>query len=262
MASGDAITLEYKMQPGEQLQYRTVVESEQMLREGEQTASGSSLMEMVMLQKATEVSPDGTTAVDVTIQSVSLKRDQENVPFEPGQDPTGKTVSMKMKRSGEVIQTNMDLPFSQPPFPTKPVKQGETWTGDSAIPVPITDADGKVTGHKEVKLTYHYSLWGFTRTNGYECAEIKVSCPESSIPLQDKVEQRISATGTTYFAYKEGRLVRSEVETNSQIVAQDVSIKNHIKVQVTLETANTSAAAPPSFSPGMALGGNDEFIIR
>lgn len=263
MVSGDAVSLEYKMQPGETLQYRTVVESEQTLQEGSQTASGSSVMEMVMAQKATEVSPEGTMGVDVTIQSVSLKRDQENVPFEAGQDPTGKTVSMKMKKSGEVIQTNMDLPFSQPPFPTRPVKKGETWTGDSKIPVPITDAEGKVTGHREVTLRYHYSLWEFTRMGGYECAEIRVSCPESTIPLQDKVEQRISATGTTYFAYKEGRLVRSEVETDSQIAAQDVSIRNHIKVRVELENAGGSAPAPsPSFSPGTTLGGNDDFIIR
>lgn len=263
MVSGDAITLEYKMQPGETLQYRTVVQSEQTLQEGSQTASGSSVMEMVMGQKATEVSPDGTMGVDVTIQSVSLKRDNEAVPFEPGQDPTGKTVSMKMKKSGEVIQTNMELPFSQPPFPTRAIKKGETWTGDSQIPVPITDAEGQVTGHRQVTLRYHYSLWDFTRKQGYDCAEIRVSCPESTIPLQDKVEQRISATGTTYFAFKEGRLVCSEVETDSQIAAQDVSIKNHIKVRVELENAGGSAAPPaPTFAPGVSLGGGDDFIIR
>ena len=64
-------------------------------------------------------------------------------------------------------------------------------------------------------LTYHYSLWDFRRVGGYKYAEINVSCPETAIPLQDKVEQKISAKGTTFFAYKEGRLVRSEVETNS-----------------------------------------------
>lgn len=264
MVVGDSISLEYKMQPGELLQYKTVVQSEQTLQEGSNTASGSSVMEMVMTQKATEVSPEGTMGVDVTIQSVSLQRDGQQVAFEEGQDPTGKTVSMKMKKSGEVIQTNMDLPFSQPPFPTRAIKKGETWTGDSKIPVPITDAEGNVTGHREVTLRYHYSLWDFTRVQGYECAEIRVSCPESTIPLQEKVEQRISATGTTYFAYKEGRLVRSEVETDSQIAAQDVSIKNHIKVRVELENAGgSSAPAPaPSFSPGTSLGGGDDFIIR
>ena len=260
MVVGDTVTLEYKMNPGEVLQYKTVVGSEQLLQEGSQSANSSSLMEMVMTQRATEVSPEGTMGVDVTITSVRLQRGDQEVGFEEGQDPTGKTVSMKMKRSGEVVQTSMDLPFSQPPFPTRPIKKGETWTGDSKIPVPVTNAEGEVTGQREVTLRYHYSLWDFTRVQGYECAEIRVSCPESTIPLQEKVEQRISATGTTYFAYKEGRLVRSEVETDSSIVTQEVSIKNHIKVKVELETASDSRPEPgPAFSVG---GGGDEFIIR
>src|SRR5579862_7999392 len=111
MVVGEAINLEYKMKQGETLQYKTTVQSEQTLQEGSQTASGSSLMEMVMSQKATEVTSDGVMAVDVVIESVNLKRDGEKVPFEEGSDPTGKKVSMKMKKNGEVVQTSMDLPF-------------------------------------------------------------------------------------------------------------------------------------------------------
>ncbi|MBM3465743.1 MAG: hypothetical protein FJX76_26935 [Armatimonadetes bacterium] len=131
----------------------------------------------------------------------------------------------------------------------------------------MTNDEGAVTGHREVTLRYHYSLWDFTRVQGYECAEIRVSCPESTIPLQDKVEQRISATGTTYFAYKEGRLVRSEVETDSSISAPDVSIKNHIKVRVELQGDSPGGGGgggeqrPPA-GPTFAPGGGDEFIIR
>ena len=261
MIVGDAVSLEYKMKQGEALQYKTTVESNQSLTEGSQSASGSSVMEMVMAQKATNVAADGTMDVDVTISSVSLQRDGESVPFDAGQDPTGKTVSMKMKKNGDVVQTSMELPFSQPPFPSRPLKKGETWTGDSKIPVPVTNDDGQVVGHREVTLRYHYSLWDFTRVGGYECAEIRVSCPESSIPLQDKVEQRISATGTTYFAHREGRLVRSEVETDSSINAPDVSIRNHIKVRVELEGVGGGSSAPAA-ALELNAGGGDEFIIR
>lgn len=264
MVVGEAINLEYKMKQGETLRYKTTVQSQQTLQEGSQSATGSSLMEMVMMQRATDVSAEGTMGVDVTIETVNLKRDGEAVQFDQGQDPTGKTVSMKMKKNGEVVQTSMDLPFSQPPFPSRPIKKGETWTGDSKIPVPITNEKGEVQGHREVTLRYHYSLWDFTRVQGYDCAEIRVSCPESTIPLQDKVEQRISATGTTYFAYKEGRLVKSEVQTDSQISAAEVSIKNQIHVQVELQEAQGGSASGPAsggttFTPG---GGGDEFIIR
>jgi len=268
MVVGEAIYLEYKMKQGEVLRYKTTVQSEQTLQEGSQHATGTSLMEMVMVQKATEVTTEGTMGVDVTIEAVGLKRDGEAVAFEEGQDPTGKTVSMKMKKNGEVVQTSMDLPFSQPPFPSRAIKKGETWTGDSKIPVPITNENGEVTGHREVTLRYHYSLWDFTRVQGYDCAEIRVSCPESTIPLHDKIEQRISATGTTYFAHREGRLVRSEVETESQISASETSIKNHIKVRVELQGdtsdgAGSSSAASASSGPSFGLpSGGDEFIIR
>lgn len=263
MVVGETISLEYKMKQGETLRYKTTVQSVQTLQEGSQSATGTSLMEMVMVQKATDVSGEGTMGVDVTIETVNLKRDGEAVQFEPGQDPSGKTVSMKMKKNGEVIQTSMDLPFSQPPFPSRPIRKGETWTGDSKIPVPVTNDKGEVQGHREVSLKYHYSLWDFVRMQGYDCAEIRVSCPESTIPLQDKVEQRISATGTTYFAYKEGRLVRSEVQTDSQISAAEVSIKNQIHVRVELQDAEgASGQGPAPSGPSFTPGGGDEFIIR
>ncbi|MHB2019209.1 MAG: hypothetical protein ACYCW6_19850, partial [Candidatus Xenobia bacterium] len=147
---GDTITLEYRMKKGETLEYKTTVDSEQTLREGEQSMSGSSTMEMLMEQTATEVGGDGQMSVDVTIKSVSMKRDNEPSALAPEQDPSGKKVSMKMKKSGEVVSTNMDLPFSQPPFPSKPLKKGQTWTGDSVIPVPVLNSEGQQTGTRQV----------------------------------------------------------------------------------------------------------------
>ncbi|HEY3998721.1 MAG TPA: hypothetical protein VGO93_07635 [Candidatus Xenobia bacterium] len=259
MALGDTINLEYKMKKGESLEYKTTVESEQSMQEGDQPAmGGSSVMEMVMQQTATDVTGDGVMAVDVTIQSVSMKQNGEAASMPEGSDPSGKKVSMRMKKSGEVVQTSMDLPFSQPPFPTRSLRKGETWKGDSHIPVPVLNDAGEQTGTRQVTLTYHYSLWDFRRVGGYECAEINVSCPETTIPLRDKVDQRISAKGTTYFAWREGRLVRSEVETTSSINAPDVAIKNHIKVRVELTNASSAAAPAPAQLSG---GAEEEFII-
>ncbi len=256
---GDTINLEYRMKKGESLEYKTTVESEQTLKEGDQPAvGGNSIMEMSMLQTATDVSGDGVMAVDVTIQAVAMKQNGEPASLPPEQDPSGKKVSMRMKKSGEVVQTSMDLPFSQPPFPTRALRKGETWKGDSHIPVPVLNDRGEQTGTRQVTLTYHYSLWDFRRVDGYECAEINVSCPETTIPLQEKVEQKISAKGTTYFAWQQGRLVRSEVETTSSITAPDVSIKNHIKVKVQLTSASSAPAAAPT---ALSAGADEEFLI-
>lgn len=222
MVVGQAIKLEYKMKKGEILTYKTTVHSEQEIKTEEQSGSTSSDVEMKMVQKCTDVAPDGTMTVDVTIQSGKLKRDGE----EEELPNVGQTITLKMKRSGEIVHTSIDLPFEQPAFPTNPVKKGDSWVGESKISIPGKD--------KMVTLEYNYSLWNFSKTLGYSCAEIKVACPETNIPIQEGIDQTLTANGTTHFAHKQGRLVKSEVETKTKITAQDGEVSTYIKVLVEL----------------------------
>lgn len=220
--AGENISLEYKMKKGEEIRYKTTVVSEQSIKEGDNKAEMKSHLEMVMLQKATDIAADGTMTIDVIIESGSLKRDGETEPL----PNIGEKISMQMKKNGDIVKTNVDLPFSQPPFPSKPIKKKDTWTGESKVNIP---------GRPDpVTLNYNYILWDFTKTEGHDCAEIKVSCPECKIALAEGVEQVLSATGTTFFAYKDGMLVKSEVETKTDITAPDAEVKTHIKVKVDL----------------------------
>lgn len=244
MVVGEAIMLEYKMKKGETLTYNTIVHSEQEIKTEEQSGSTSSDVEMKMVQQCTEVAPDGTMTVDVTIQAGKLKRDgqEEELPN------VGQTITLKMKKSGEIIHTSVDLPFEQPAFPVKTVKKGDTWVGKSKINIP-----GKPD---MVTLNYNYSLWGLTKAMGYECAEIKVACPETKIPIQEGIEQTLTANGTTHFAHREGRLVKSEVETRTNITAQDGSVDTYIKVIVELVEKKTAADS-------LGVSGPDEgFILK
>jgi len=222
MVVGQAIKLEYKMKKGETLTYKTTVHSEQEIKTEDQSGSTSSDVEMKMVQKCTDVAPDGTMTVDVTIQSGKLKRDGE----EEELPNVGQTITLKMKKSGEIVHTSIDLPFEQPAFPTKSVKKGDSWVGESKISIP-----GKTD---RVTLEYNYSLWNFNKVMGYDCAEIKVACPETKIPIQEGIEQTLTANGTTHFAHKQGRLVKSEVETKTKITAQDGEVSTYIKVLVEL----------------------------
>jgi hypothetical protein len=192
---------------------------------------------MVMMQKCNEVTGDGTLGVDVIIESGFLESEgqKEELPDK------GKTISMKMKKNGEIVSTNVDLPFSQPPFPGKEIKKKEKWTGESKVQIPTEPQP------KTVTLTYNYILWDFTKVDGHDCVEIKVSCPECTIELgkddQGKeITQVLSATGTTYFAYKEGMLIKSEVETKTDITATNAAVKTHIKVKVDLVEQKKAAA--------------------
>lgn len=223
MVVGEAVMLEYKMKKGETLTYKTTVHSEQEIKTEDQSGSTSSDVEMKMVQKCTDVAADGTMTVDVTIQSGKIMREGE----EEELPNVGQTITLKMKKSGEIVHTSVDLPFEQPAFPVDKVKKGDSWIGKSKISIP-----GK---QEMVGLDYNYSLWGFTKVSGFDCSEIKVTCAETNIPIQEGIDQTLSAEGTTFFAHKEGRLIKSEVSTKTVITAQDGSVDTKIRVTVELE---------------------------
>lgn len=253
MLQGDTITLEYKMSPGEVLKYRTEVESEQTLREeGQAEQVNKSVLDMTMQQAVKEVS-GGLSTVDVTIQDGQIRRDGEAVPL----PSVGQTIGITMKKTGEIVRTSVAFPFSQPAFPERVLKVGDKWTGDSKMDIPLQDNEGNQTGSKQVTLTYQYTLSGFERVGGYEAAVISVECPTTTVEIQPQVNQSIKAKGKTYFAHREGRLVRSNVETLTKITAPGAEVKTHIKVSVDLVDS-----APPSSGGGPSIGGGDEqFII-
>jgi hypothetical protein len=231
----DGIKLEYKMDKGEILDYKSTVHSEQEIIEKEQSNSQSSDLEMLMSQEAKDIDLDGTILVQVNIKKGVLRMDgkEDELPN------VGQSIAMRMKKNGEIVQSSVDFPFTQPPFPEKIIKQGDTWTSQSRVEIP---------GRAEpVFLTYHYSLWGTKTLTGYECAEIKVSCPETEVDIQEGMKQKISAIGTTYFAPKEGRLIRSEVETATKITAEGMELKNSINVVVELVGAVGGATPDQGF---------------
>jgi hypothetical protein len=223
MVVSEAVMLEYKMKKGETLTYKTTVHSQQEIKTEDQSGSASSDVEMIMVQKCTDVSADGIMTVDVTIQSGKIKREGE----EQELPNVGQTITLKMKKNGEIVHTSVDLPFEQPAFPANAVKKGVNWDGNSKISIP-----GKPD---MVALKYNYTLFNFTKVQSFDCAEIKVACPETKIPIQEGIDQVLSAEGTTFFAHKEGRLVKSEVKTKTLITAQDGSVDTNIRVTVELE---------------------------
>lgn len=229
MVVGEAILLEYKMKKGESLQYKVTVHTDQDFKMTEQNFNQGALMEMIMLQKAVDVSPDGSMNVDVTIESGTLKREAEELEL-----PTvGSTINIRMQKNGLVTQSSVDFPYQQPPFPSNPVKKGDSWNGESKIAIP-----GK---EQPETLNYIYTLTGTQKVHGYDCAEIKVSCPKKEIELQEGAKQTISATGTTFFACKEGKLVKSEIDTDSDVIAKEGVVNTRIKIKVEL-----LELAPPS----------------
>lgn len=258
---GDTISLAYSMQPGEKLRYKTEVTSEQSVQqEGQEPQGFSSTMEMVMLQEGKGVNPDGSMEVEVTIEDGSINKGGQIDKL-----PTiGTKITIVMKKSGEIVRTSVDFPFSQPAFPEKQLKINDAWTGDSQMDIPLYDDDGNQTGIKKADLKYHYTLSGVEQVKGYETAIINVSCPETRFDLQESIQQSISAAGVTYFGHKQGRLVRSQVSTKTEITAPGTIVGTKIKVVVELQDASGGSSAVGGMSGMSGIGGNpdEQFIIN
>lgn len=257
---GDTIKLAYTMQPGEKLRYKTEVTSEQSVQqEGQQPQGFSSTMEMVMLQEGKSVNPDGSMEVEVTIEDGTIHKGGQSEKL-----PTiGTKITIVMKKSGEIVRTSVDFPFSQPAFPERDLKLNDSWTGDSQMDIPLYDDDGNQTGVKKADLKYHYTLAGIEQTKGYETGVINVSCPETRFDLQESIQQSITATGITYFAHKQGRLIRSQVSTKTEITAPGTTVGTKIKVVVELQEATGGSSASGGVSGMSGIGGNpdEQFII-
>ncbi|MGE0490417.1 MAG: hypothetical protein AB7S38_14505 [Vulcanimicrobiota bacterium] len=251
---GDTITLAYNMREGESLRYKTEVLSEQTMKEdGKSPQTGTSLLEMTMLQAVKQVTPDGQMKVAVTIESGSIKKDGQVAPL----PSVGQTINIVMEKSGKIVQTDVPFPFSQPAFPTDPVGMNQSWTGKSEMDIPLYDDAGNETGKKQVTLNYEYTLGGFEHQLGYETAVINVKCPSTSIELQEGITQTIKANGVTNFGHKQGRLIRSKVSTETEITAPGATVGTKIKVNVEL----VDASSGPSEGGG-GIGSDEQFIIR
>ncbi len=237
MLNNDSVTLEYKMTPGEVLKYKSEVASKQIVEEeGQMPDEMESALEIIMTQAVQSVL-NGKATIDVTIDSGTVKRDQEVLPL----DDVGQKITMQMERNGNVLSTSVDFPFSQPAFPTRPLKPGDTWESINKMTVPIGD-DDKTT---ELNLIYKYTLTKFDRLHGYDIAVIDIKCPPVTYNVDPYIKHVISADGSTKFAHTKGRLIASNVHTHTQVFTPEATITTDLNVSVDLMEAKNAEGTPP-----------------
>lgn len=249
MNDNGKVKLEYNLRDGEKLQYKTHVISNHKLTEKENPPlTQASTLDMLMVQVSRGLDTEGLFLVDVVIEDGKISRDgsEEALPNK------GQKISMKMKKDGEIVHSSENVPYSQPPFPSHPVSTGEGWTGESKI-----DLEGKPD---PVIIKYQYTMTGFENILGYNCAVIEAKSPETLVELEPGVNQKLIATGKTYFAHSIGRLIKSVVETDTVITAPEVELKTNIKVVVELVEKAAQASKEPQIK--LAQKDDEEFLIR
>jgi len=97
-----------------------------------------------------------------------------------------------------------------------PVKIGDTWT--STVPVTQISSNGETT----MMFVHVYTLEGFEDVDGYECVKISIDTTGTHEGTTEQggmeliTEGIIEGTGTVYFAYKVGLLVKMMAEGVSE----------------------------------------------
>ncbi len=96
-------------------------------------------------------------------------------------------------------------------FPNNPLREGDHWEESSDVDLPGLP--------HPVKHSRTFTLKGFQKVQDRDCAMITVSSEETSLELEapdnsGKIHYRIRTSGEFLFAYKEGYLVKSVIDTH------------------------------------------------
>lgn len=240
------LILTYRMGEGEVLQYQMSAEQTQELDMMGQTME----TETKSNSKFTATSKGkkegnlmlGITMDDMKIHVSSMQGDMSpdmkgviGKSFDMTLSPLGKEVDVSGAKEltynmGEAGKRSLKSSFSAifPDAAGKPVKVGDTWTSKDEI---TEDESGL-----NIKIVFDGvdTFEGFETVNGMECARITSKVKgtingEGQQMGQDlKLEGDIDGTGTWYFAYKKGCLVKmtidSFMEGNVVVIGQNMTI--------------------------------------
>lgn len=118
---------------------------------------------------------------------------------------------------GKPQQKSYALTFGQlrfQGFPNKELKVGDEWTRDCAIDLP---------NNEKVPLKVTSKLIGYEHYDGYDCAKVESSYDYPvKFTIEDKVSGKLTLEGKESgvmimrFAYKEGKLIRTEGDVKSE----------------------------------------------
>ncbi len=235
------IVLEYKMKKGQVYNYSVVMTNDRYMKDEENEIRENITMKLKMVQRVKNVTPDNTFELEIDVTPESLTRDGSavEIPLEP------QKVLMKMDKHGNVLYSSVHTPSTTTTFPKNPINIGDSWTGESKVSIPEIN--------KEVKLLFTYTASSIANVNGYECVKIDVEGKPSSLEVEG-ITQTFETKGVTYFAYKDGMLVKSDVTTKIKATAGDAMMTHDLKVSVELEKLEMSSM------PSAGVGG-EEFLI-
>ncbi len=232
--------LEYKYRPGDTFHYKMYVDSEAQIGIEGRTRSVSTHSETELIQNVLSVR-DGVINLNETIRPLfrSLNRQAVKIPEE-------RIFSLKMDALGRPVE-GLHKSSVGHILPERPLKVGESWTGQSTLNVP--------SGVQPFSLKTRNTLLGVVKRGSYECAQIKIELQPVTLTIPDTAGAKNatvtlgSGGGTLYFAVRQGMVVESKGEADLLIKAEarnvrrgrsdsafrPLEIRTHLKFSLSLQ---------------------------
>ncbi len=243
--SSKTVRLAMKFEPGRELTWeQTSVQKISMANSSVQPVESRSKGEMI--QKVTEVLPDGGAKIDETSTWSWSEKDTSNVikvvsrneklSYQMATD--GKITGLELPTENKEAQwkeyAQSNLEQSQPTFPTEPVGKGYTWMQTVKVFMP--------SGEK-LDASTTYRVTDFVNADGHKCAVIdykgNLILPfdvMESDTLTTKGVDRVDVTGTLMFDYENG-YVFSQQEKD-KITAERSKVRASQATQYTANIEN------------------------
>ncbi|GAB4283081.1 MAG: hypothetical protein Kow0029_28990 [Candidatus Rifleibacteriota bacterium] len=208
--AAEKVLLQYNPAPGTTAKYKMIIKGNTIVTAYKRAQRTNLETTMTIEQKVTGVDKQGNIDMETTILDGTI-----TVNNTPTQLPnTGQIINVKMAKDGEIISSSgMDQQGNfnqmQIKFPNKPVGIGDSWTStikpNPQLPIP---------------MNVKYTLMGFEKVNGMECAKLK-SEVTSSQGAAGSINLDVKANGIIWFAYEKGIMVQNEVTSNMVMIMEN-----------------------------------------
>jgi hypothetical protein len=230
------LILEYRMKPGDVLKYEMVQEgTEKVEIMGQTNESATNKTFVFTLESKGTEGENHLLGITVESLAASMKSVQGEFSAETD-DVTGATFDMTLSPLGDEVDVSgaesikygigplgdrsikSDFEGAFANLAGRPVKIGDSWT--------LTDTLNVDQGNATIVIISEgvNTLDGYETVDGFECARVVVDVTgtisgegeQMGAPLV--FDGTLSGTETWYFAYKEGRFVKSSSDVNTDIV--------------------------------------------
>lgn len=210
-SAAEKVVLQYAPKAGTTTKYEMTIAGKTFVTAYQKVQRTDLDTVMTIQQKVAGIDKEGNVDIETTVLDgkITVNNTPTTVPN------MGQIINVKMAKDGRILSQSgagvdqQGVNQMQIQFPTKAVSIGDKWTNkieaNPQMPIPMETT---------------YTIVGFEKVAGRDCAKIK-SEVKSVQPSSGSINLQVKADGFIWFAYKEGYMVRNEVNSNMKMIMEN-----------------------------------------